>query len=191
MLIHRLVKMCLIVVTAVSAVSCKPAGDASQQRLPIHNQEQAKKFIHGFFSAYLNNDFETVVRMLCDQDQSMKDTMKMNMDRFQATQMSQRPSSFEVRSVIPMWIGREPYYRAEISFPLTHQRGHFLEAYSIRVQEGCVEAFADNKIDESLSQPTKRERNEEEKILLPQMSQPQNTPRTVPLAPLETPQQID
>ncbi len=158
---------CLIIFVLFFLVGCKPPSEYPPHVLPIHNQEQAKAFTQVFFKAYLNHDVETVISMVCEKDQTTHEAVKSNMNQLKRKRLADRPYTFEIRSIIPMWIGREPYYRIELSFPLKNQTGQLLEAYRIRVRDGCVEGFVSTQT--NMPQPTLNplQINGVEEILLP------------------------
>ena len=175
------VALCII---GLTCSGCKAPSAFPPHVLPISNQEQARAFIDVFFQAYTNNRFETALAMLCAQDTASQEAARKEMQRNQAKNSKQQYTNFDVRSIVPMWIGREAYYRTEVSFPFKERSGHLLEVYSIRVRDGCVDGFISQEKDFSLPDSSLPTHLDKEKIVLPPFSEPVISPKTVPATPV-------
>lgn len=170
--------------TVLVPTGCKPHAAIPPHLLPISDQQQARAFIDAFFRAYVSDQFDTALAMLCSQDPVSQASARKDMEAGRKQSAQDRITQFHVRSIAPMWIGQEPYYRAEVSFPLPHHTGHLLEAYSIRVRDGCVDGFSSREEDTAMPKSNLPIQPDEEKILLPPFSEPAIPPKTVPPTPV-------
>jgi hypothetical protein len=181
----------LLCMIGIMCTGCRAPSAYPPHLLPISDQEQARAFIDVFFQAYTNNRFEKALTMLCAQDAESQAAALKKMQKHQGDNSKQEYTNFDVRSIVPMWIGREAYYRTEVSFPFKKRSGHLLEVYSIRVRDGCVDGFISEEKGFSLPGSSLPTNLDKEKIVLPPISEPVISPKTVPPTPINSDSKIE
>lgn len=109
--------------------------------MAIAKEQDALLFMQHFFDAYVHVDVDSVSRMICEQDPQSLGQVRAFIQHSQAEDSPFRVARYQVRSAVPMWIGKEPYFRVEVSFPRKAGRGEILHQYRVRVRDGCVEGL--------------------------------------------------
>ena len=109
--------------------------------MAIPKEQDAIAFVQHFFDAYVHVDVDSVSRMICEQDPESLGQVRAFIQHSQAEASPFRVVRYQVRSAVPMWIGKEPYFRVEVSFPRKAGRGEILHQYRVRVRDGCLEGL--------------------------------------------------
>lgn len=119
-----------------------PRDDGPPPRLmAVATEQEALQLVGHFFDAYVHVDIDTTSRLLCEQDPESLGRVRAFVQHSQARGSPYRVEQYQVRSAVPMWIGKEPYFRVEVSFPRKSGRGEILHQYRVRVRDGCLEGF--------------------------------------------------
>ena len=109
--------------------------------MALPEEEDALQFVKQFFEAYVHVDVDSISRMICECDPQSVEQVRAFVQTSQTPGSVFRVERYQVRSAVPMWIGREPYFRVEVSFPRRAGRGEILHQYRVRVRNGCLEGL--------------------------------------------------
>jgi hypothetical protein len=136
----RRLLLCLALTLPLSGC---PEEDRQQvpRKMAMAKEQDALSFMQHFFDAYVHVDVDSVSRMICEQDPQSLGQVRAFIQHSQAEDSPFRVARYQVRSAVPMWIGKEPYFRVEVSFPRKAGRGEILHQYRVRVRDGCVEGL--------------------------------------------------
>lgn len=138
----RAARRCLLLALSLAVLPACPRDEQPTARLmAIATEKDALREIEQFFGAYVVTDIDTTARMICEQDPESLARLRSFIQHSQAPGSMFRVERFQVRSAVPMWIGKEPYYRVEVSFPRRNGPGEILHQYRLRVRDGCIEGF--------------------------------------------------
>jgi|GEM_PF-2023128 len=124
---------------ALLGAGCEAPVQA-QNPLVVSSEQKAQQLVSTFFGHYVQNRFDDAVGLLCEQTDADRQRALRFMQTSQATGSRFRVDAFQVRSALAHWVGREPYYWVDVSFPRA-EGGAFLHAYRVRVRDGCIEHF--------------------------------------------------
>ena len=154
----------LILMSITVLGGCDRDDDSVHQVLAAPAEADARVIVNRFFRALVNVDVKTATMLMCEQDPESQGRARARIARGQREGTNTRVNRFTVHSVIPMWIGSEPYFRAGVSFPRRGVRGEFLYAFSVRVRDGCVEGFLDSDLGISALDDVPSTTNEGDKV---------------------------
>jgi hypothetical protein len=107
----------------------------------IRSDKAALAFVTSFFDAFVNVEVEAASRMLCERDSESQLRAQMFIRQSQAPGSPFRIQHFQVRSVVPMWIGSAPFFRVEVAFPKRAGNSEVLHQYRVNAMDGCLESF--------------------------------------------------
>jgi len=102
----------------------------------------ALALVDRFFQAYVRTDLDTLGDMLCERDERLSRVLTF-IQESQAPMSPFRVETYQVRSAAPVWIGRQPYFRVEVSFPRRRSPGQILHVYQVKAKIGCIDGFLD------------------------------------------------
>ena len=137
----RALPMLLLFPLMWGAMGCPGNEEGASQNLKAPTQDAAIDLVTRFFNAYVNLNTETVLQLMCEQDSMNQRRAATFVEQSQSLRSPYRVNRFHIRSVVPLWMKKDPYFRVEVSFPRNRGPGELLHAYSVRVRDGCLEGF--------------------------------------------------
>jgi hypothetical protein len=103
----------LLLLVALPLTGCPEDTSAAgaPRKMAIAKEQDAVLFMRHFFDAYVHVDVDSVSRMVCEQDPQSLGQVRAFIQHSQAEDSPFRVARYQVRSAVPMWIGKEPYFR--------------------------------------------------------------------------------